>query len=159
MILSFKEKFPWGENTWFIDKIMASVKPQPNGKIVPKYHTIRTHNRFKKGTIIHMATGVRSKNYYQFNKGTYELQRVKCVQRFDLSFRSPNCVALYIDKKLMYCRNEQLTTEGHFLTLYGKEWMEQFVKNDGFESIDQFFKWFKKPVRRGSLIHWTDLKY
>ena len=30
--------------------------------------------------------------------------------------------------------------------------------NDGFDSVQQFFKWFNKDFE-GKIIHWTKLKY
>jgi hypothetical protein len=32
------------------------------------------------------------------------------------------------------------------------------MKNDGFESAEQFFNWFNGYFK-GKIIHWTDLKY
>lgn len=36
--------------------------------------------------------------------------------------------------------------------------VELLAINDGFESSDDFFAWFKKGFN-GSIIHWTDFKY
>ncbi len=33
------------------------------------------------------------------------------------------------------------------------------VKNDGFDHHQDFFNWFKKDVKDGIIIHFTDLKY
>lgn len=38
------------------------------------------------------------------------------------------------------------------------EEVEVLARNDGFDSISDFFKWFNKDFQ-GSIIHWTDLKY
>jgi hypothetical protein len=34
----------------------------------------------------------------------------------------------------------------------------QFVQNDGFDSIEDFFSYFDKGFK-GKIIHWTDLRY
>lgn len=36
--------------------------------------------------------------------------------------------------------------------------IEELAVNDGFDSAEDFFKWFKKDFR-GWIIHWTDKKY
>ena len=169
MILSFKQKFPWEEETFFEEKILLSagliacnrqhgIKPLlPSilfkDEYKPKRHTIRQSDRIKPGTILHMATGVRSKNYNQFNKDIPELAKCRATQRFDLTYRKNNVVALYIDKVLMFCRNREHLYE------ITPGWMQQFVENDGFRDEVHFFMWFTKPVRNGRIIHWTDLIY
>jgi len=150
MILGFKTTFPWGEATGFIDKILACVYPS---KYIPKRHTIRTGQRWKAGDWLHMATGVRTAKYQQFNKGVYELAKCRATQRFDLTYRNRDVVALYIDKKLKYCKNRDHVFE------VTPGWMDQFAKNDGFNDAEHFFKWFTGSVRNGQVIHWTDLKY
>jgi hypothetical protein len=165
MTLGFKTKFPWGEPTYFMQKIIASVpvpkdNPQSSpgnmfSSYAPKIHTIREGQRWKAGDLLHMATGVRTKQYHRFNEDIRELWFVKSVQRFDLKFRSPDVCILFIDKNIMYSKNAGENST----VIHGLEWMEQFVKNDGFESIDQFFRWFKEPVDNAQIIHWTDKKY
>lgn len=142
MILGFKKVFPWGEPTEFERKIIYFLK----------VHTIRNGQRWKAGNTIQMATGVRTKSYYQFNNGGYcGLDKVKSVQRIDIIFRSPEVIMIFIDRKLMYCRNRAIE--------FQKMWFLDFLQNDGFDNADQFWKWFTIPVRNGQLIHWTDLKY
>lgn len=153
MILGFKTKFPWGEPTFFWQKVLASALPQYQKLVDPKLHTIREGGRWKAGDWLHMATGVRTKQYAQFNRGIEPLAKCRATQRFDLTFRSGDCVALYIDKTLMYCKNKDHLYE------ITPGWMDQFVKNDGFDNKEQFFRWFTKSCRNFQLIHWTDLKY
>ena len=58
MILGFKQKFPWGEPTYFKEKILAGVGYGPiAGR--PKIHTIWDGFRWEKGMNIQMAYGVR----------------------------------------------------------------------------------------------------
>lgn len=165
MILGFKSYFPWGEPTLFFQKIIASVAVDPVNpqaspgnmfsSYQPKIHSIREGQRFKAGDLLHMATGVRSKHYNQFNKGIEQLSRVKSVQRFDLACRNPDRIILFVDRQIMYVRNFSNTT--HIEN--GLDWMHEFAMNDGFQDIDQFFRWFRKPIRNGQVIHWTDKKY
>lgn len=163
MILGFKLYFPWREPNFFWQKIMASIpvpldNPQSSpgnmfSSYQPKLHTIREGQRWKAGDVLHMATGVRSKNYHQFNKDIEELSKCRAVQRFDLTYRNRNCVALYIDKQLKYCKN------GDHVFEIEPCWMDWFARNDGFKDAEQFFRWFTASVRNGQIIHWTDLKY
>jgi hypothetical protein len=67
MVLGFKKEFPWGGPTYFKEKILIGAgygPPHP-----PKIHTIRAGDRWGAGMTIHMANGVRTKNYQQFNIG------------------------------------------------------------------------------------------
>jgi len=159
MILGFKTYFPWGEPTNFVHKILSAGRETHCFAIgsvetfIPKLHTIRTGQRWKAGDVLHMAIGVRTKKYDQFNRDIEELSKCRAVQRFDLTIRHEGCAALYIDKKLMYCRNRDHVFE------ITPGWMEQFSRNDGFTNSEQFFRWFKQSVRNGQIIHWTDLKY
>ena len=34
----------------------------------------------------------------------------------------------------------------------------RLAKNDGFNSLDEFFAWFNKDFT-GTIIHWSNLKY
>lgn len=43
-------------------------------------------------------------------------------------------------------------------TYFPEEQMIKLANNDGFDTTDDYFKWFNRDWR-GSLIHWTDLKY
>ena len=161
MILSFKQKFSWGEETFFKWKILNSVPgaepfQHPHTKKVfkPKFHTIRAGARWKPGMTIEMANGVRTKQYHQFNKDIPELSTVKSIQRVDLIFRPKHKMnqAILIDEEIMW------STDGkeHF---FGSLWMKQFIQNDGFDNLQQFFRFFDKPFKNYQLIHFTDLKY
>lgn len=128
MILGFKQQF--------VDKILDGSK----------IHTIREDKtkRWKLGNTIHFATGVRTKNYKQFHEGV-----CKEVQDFEVEY-DEDYVCVLIDGKVFYEKNESFVTQ--------TEAMLQLAKADGFESIDDFFKWFNSPFK-GRLIHWTDFVY
>ncbi len=166
MILGFKIKFPWGEKTNFKEKILAGVGktagayliPDGNGSFhdtpilidgnvmgyIPKIHTIRTDrpNRWKKGRTISMC--YRGKNYSildEFSKGISKLQHCTGVQTFELK--------TFGNFKIITIDGRQLGLAEHFI----------LAKNDGFEDIHQFYKWFNMVEFKGKIIHWTDFRY
>jgi hypothetical protein len=114
MVLGFKKQFP--------EKII-------NGE---KIHTIRKGYRWKAGTKIHFATGVRTKNYNQFNSGV-----CVSVQSIEIYYPSGNVI---IDGELFHKK----------VTL---------ARNDGFDSFEELQDWFGKGIFKGQIIHWTDFKY
>jgi hypothetical protein len=143
MTLGFKKTFPWGEPTYFKEKILAGAG---YGPIVsaPKIHTIREGNRWKPGMTIHMAYGVRTKKYEQFNKGIDGLQRVVSVQKIEIEiYGGGKIVRIIIDDKII-SDNPELTY--------------QLAVNDGFDNLFDFFKWFSKDFV-GQIIHWTKFRY
>ena len=183
MILGFKTKFDDGTPTMFVPKIVKSFFNSNNSlidsefifldqdyidsmlmdydfnSIVPKIHSIRAGKRFKPGMIIHMATGVRTKNYHCFAK-------VKCVSVQDIKFLwHPDRATLHdieIDNISRY-------DEGIGLII---------SENDGLK-LGDFFTWFFKASEtvdvnnqqlielgckqqkefNGQIVHWTNFKY
>jgi len=106
-----------------------------------KIHTIRKDqkNRWKAGRKIHFATGVRTSEYNQFMTGV-------CTGVQDINI---------------------MTGEIYHITINGRQ-IENFeisdlVKNDGFETLYEFYDFFEKTYGRGlfegKLIHWTDYRY
>lgn len=155
MILSFKthiEKKP----THFVQKILACVMPEFRKDFHPKIHTIRKGDRWKAGMLIHMATGVRTKNYFRFNGDGIGLDVCKSVQEIEIKHSSEKNKEILIDGELAY-----VVSTGKYITsqiFYPNYDFDEFVKNDGFESISDFFKFFNEDFE-GQIIHWTDLKY
>ncbi len=132
MILGFKHKF--------VPLILSGMKR----------HTIREDktNRWTKGKKIHFATGVRTKQYRQFDeKECISTQTIKIYHFSD-------SVAIEIDNCFF----------GHVLhhgidNIY--EYHHCILKlaiNDGFDTIEEFLKFFPKDFK-GKIIHWTNLKY
>lgn len=132
MILGFKTKFPWGEPTFFREKIFKLPGYRP------KTHTLRENFRFKPGTVINFATGVRTKHYNEFKRDTCKSTQTVVICRV------PNCGTpfVFVDGR---CLN-------HYET-------ERLALNDGFDSVEDFARWFSKPLYILQLIHWTDFKY
>ena len=91
MILGFKTQFPDKTPTFFPEKILACTFRDNSFYLMhrPKKHTIRSGQRWKAGMPIHMATGVRSKAYRQFNKNVPGLNKVISVQKIQIKWDNP----------------------------------------------------------------------
>lgn len=142
MILSFKIKFPWGKPTNFENKINRGVK----------IHSIREdrYGRWKVGRQIHMSHGIRTKNYRCFN----DKETCKSVQSIKIYYienggKCPS-VEIVIDGNIFY------KTENNFV-IYDRG-MIGLARNDGFDSVTDFFKWFDHDFE-GRIIWWRDFKY
>lgn len=158
MILAFSRKFPWGEPTFFKEKILLPYKDQLPAVLAfrpinlqfditmpPKLHSIREGHRWKAGMLLHMAYGIRSKNYEQFNIGVPALQKVVSVQ------------AVIINPKMRTVKINQ--GRNSWRTLYlQSEAQREFIVNDGFANASEFWRWFDTPFS-GEIIHWTNLEY
>lgn len=165
MILSFKQKFPNNQPTYFAEKIieglvqkkicsskraielsfihyMNIVVPDIYKKdIKPKLHTIKedSKGKWKAGNDIHFAYGVRTKNYFNF---------------------APIIPCLSIQKIRIECPTEYFNDQKIFIDdrLLSIEETQQLAYNDGFDCVAHFDLWFDKDFT-GKIIHWTDLKY
>lgn len=149
MILSYKQKFPWGRPTNFEQKIKEGIKK----------HTIRDdiHDRWKPGMMIQHAHGVRTSNYRCFAKGQCMSTQILEIKSIDwrsaiqnpreieaieaLSDKEPKVFQLYVDGR----------------QLDGSE-INDIARNDGFESTEDFFRWFNEPCTK-KIIHFTDFRY
>jgi uncharacterized protein YqfB (UPF0267 family) len=136
MVIGFKEQF---------------VEPILNGS---KIHTIREDatNRWKAGRVMDMATGVRTKAYNKFTE-----QICIGIQTIEIKWTVPSnndtiknrSVKVFIDGK---------NISHHWYKDTDELIMDVLAKNDGFETLQDFFGWFSEDFT-GKLIHWTDLKY
>ena len=130
MVLGFKTKNKKGELTFYREKILASKK----------IHTLRKGTRWKGGETIHMATGVRTKQYAQFNTDKPDLLLCVSVQAIRLDI---NDKKIFVDDRELYV-DEQLL----------------LAQNDGFCNLVVFWNWFKDAKELpNQIIHWTDFKY
>lgn len=105
-----------------------------------KIHSIRKGNRWKEGMKIHCATGVRTKEYNQFDE-----KMCVSVQNIKMEWLKP-----FSEQKHLF-----ITIDNHTLSI---EEMEVLSQNDGFEDLEDFFEWFSEDFD-GQIIHWTDFKY
>lgn len=139
MIISYKKQFPWGKPTNFKQKILDGTK----------IHTMREDKlgRWKAGRHIHHAHGVRTKNYDCFLEND-------CVSdqkvRIERSKGNKDFVTISINEEPFYLRQGGIVVFDNG--------MIELAKNDGFDSVDDFFKWFDSDFS-GKIIHWTDFKY
>lgn len=166
MILGFTQKWPiemglWGHQpTNFVERIWKSQTPDslPQSKfrpaidptvldteewglIHPKLHTIRkdSADRWKEGNDIHFYINVRKRDQFKFAP----IVKVKSVQKIEIKhsgekWRMP---WVFIDGNML------ISPE-----------IKRLALNDGFDSVEQFFAWFKEDFE-GKIIHWTDLTY
>ncbi len=124
---------------------------------IPKLHTIREDpkNLWVPGRKIHMVVFNRTKNRFQFAP----VLEVKSVQYFQIIrfnyITNEDSPTVYIgdtkeDVMPFYFDDPKAS--------YGIDDMKKLALNDGFNSIDHFFKWFNSDFT-GKIIHWTDLRY
>lgn len=124
MVIGFKKQF--------VAKIKAGTK----------CHTIREdkRNRWKAGMKMHMATGVRTKNYKQF------CETLTCISIQKIQI-------IYYDS-IMY-HYAEVFIDGNKLS---QKKVNELAINDGFKDEVEFFKWFTEDFK-GKIIHWTNKKY
>lgn len=151
MILGFKTEME-GKPTFFVEKIRACVSPTHAKTWTPKIHTIRKGHRWKAGTKMHMAIGVRTPDYYQFNTGEYAaLDHCVSVQDIEIIPATDQ----YPRRVIVRWENWHYRPDMRIVS--GKD-IELLAKNDGFESVDDFWNWFKEDFK-GQIIHFTDFRY
>lgn len=139
MTLGFKTKVN-GKLTHFVQKILACVLAEWAEAYVPKKHTIRHGKRWFAGRKLHLAIGVRTKNYLQFNKNIKGLEVCKSVQDIKITHQGG---AMYVE------------VDGKHLP---SDKVKELAINDGFDTLEDFMEWFNTDFE-GQIIHWTDLKY
>lgn len=153
--------------TYFVEKIWAGIKDHEvtvelrnylHSKynmqksilfVKPKIHTIREDksNRWKIGNKIHFVINNRTKNRLQFAP----VLTVKAIQEIIIK-HNKGIIDVWIDGT-MY----------EVITFNNKpvDWpplIQELAVNDGFDSVEDFFKWFDKDFK-GKIIHWTDFIY
>lgn len=111
----------------------------------PKIHTIRhdEKDRWKAGMNIHFVINNRTKNRYQF------APVVKCT-----SVQEINIVYWYNPKTEMFDKPEVYIDK----KVLNKTKLEALALNDGFDSVKDFFAYFKTNFN-GKIIHWTNTRY
>jgi hypothetical protein len=166
MILPFSTQLN-GKPTYFVEKIhkgfrlmelimKAGIDPSihypPNynyvvkDKLSHKIHTIREDKkeRWKPGTKIDFFINCRQKNMFRFAPvlPVVSVQKVQIMYKPESVFFARSYPAdVYVD---------EIKLEVHEIP--------EFIKNDGFETAEAFFKYFNEDFT-GKIIHWTDLKY
>lgn len=148
MIIGYKRVFPWGAPTYFNEKILNEAGGVYGYR---KIHTLREdkHERWKAGNTIHHAYGTRTKQYNNFltNECT-------AVQKIGFLYRGKSVI---------------VEIDGHEYARLPINWngsckyedihrMTELAHNDGFDSIDDFLRWFDHDMTL-RMIHWTDKLY
>lgn len=118
----------------------------------PKIHTIREDKkeRWKPGTKIDFFINCRQKDMFRFAP-VLEVASVQKVQIMWFNTFGTNEARVFIDDESFACVKfeKEMIVTGKIL---------EFAKNDGFDSIEDFFAYFNKDFT-GKIIHWTDLRY
>lgn len=175
MILPFSTQLN-GKPTYFVERIhkgiranymLAPVDPSvhypPNynfvakDKLPQKIHTIREDkkNRWKVGTNIDFFINCRQKDMFRFAPVVPVVSIQEVEIKYFLSGKKKQ-ITIFIDQKKYVCIDY---TFGVNVTDFDKQKiMLEFAKNDGFDSVEEFFKYFNEDFK-GKIIHWTDFKY
>jgi hypothetical protein len=164
MILGFMQRFPWKEPTYFREKILAGAGRGPIVSM-PKIHTMRVDSsgRWKAGMKIQMVyRGPKYSISDHFNKGIPEIESCISTQRVQITWIFKN---EYV-QTILPCKKIK-GPHGEF-EYYPSVWVEDnqlsnteilmLAINDGFDGLDDFFRWFKNDFT-GKIIHWTNFKY
>lgn len=158
MILGFKTHWPSGKPTHFKEKILATTRPEYFHDYTPKIHTVRAGDRWPEPQrwqpvqLIHMATGVRTKNYQQFNEeeiiqGSTRNTNVRAVQRIQIWSDGEDSILLIGPGDAPFRSEAE---------------KEKFAINDGFKSWAELLTWFFPKGSgdfSGIIIHFTDHFY
>lgn len=116
---------------------------------MPKIHTIRkdAFNRWRVNMIIHFVINNRTPKRFQFAP----LLPVLSIQQIKIHYigfpSSGYKIRVLIDNNLFYQEGSPVDRG-----------MLQLAINDGFNSVEDFFKYFSSDFE-GKIIHWTDFEY
>ncbi|RTY93224.1 hypothetical protein EKM01_03755 [Flavobacterium sp. RSP46] len=118
----------------------------------PKIHTIREdkNDRWKPGTKIDFFINCRQKDMFRFTP-VLPVVSVQGVEIIWVELFGIKVVHVFIEKEFF----AKVKFDSEMIV---KDDMLRLAKNDGFDTIEDFFAYFNKDFK-GKLIHWTDLKY
>lgn len=185
MILGFKTKTDDGKPTLFPEKVLQCLmsevwisivawneimKDSPYGQMAvgtfkPKLHSMREdiHDRWKPGVMIDFFTGVRTKQAYRFapRVKVVSVQKVEIKRVDDMRFENEDKTVYRVDVyspvlKETFVMAFQVLVDGKALV---RSKIKALAINDGFETAEDFFSWFKNNGWKGKIIHWTNLRY
>lgn len=110
----------------------------------PKLHTIRTDEkrRWKAGMDIHAVIHNRTPKRLQF------LPTFKCTGVQEISI-NPTHRTILVEASIYGLKSWKAIFEDD---------IEQLAINDGFDSVEDFWSYFKEPFE-GVIIHWTNKRY
>ena len=170
MKLSFATQIN-GQETHFMDKILGGLADQklitdksynyfvkkcinsrPLNDFIftadQKIHTIRkdANNRWKSGNRIDFVSNNRASKLFHFAP-VVECKSVQFIQ-----IKNNDIIG-----KRVFVDNPEY--DNLFLKELKPEEIEILSKNDGFDSVDDFWNFFANSTFTGKIIHWTDKKY
>lgn len=122
----------------------------------PKLHTMREdkNDLWHAGVDIHYVINNRTSNRFQFAPVTPCISTQKVNIVYENREAGNRRVMIAIDGRME--GGASFYPSGQLATVWGIT--DQLAINDGFESVEDFFKYFNKTCER-KLIHWTNLKY
>lgn len=166
--------------SYFVEKILSGIYPINQTifpacfkkelvrygfmmKVKPKLHTIRADpkNRWRAGRLIHLAINTRSPGYFQFAPvmPVVSVQKIKFDwTEADLTPIKKRYLSVFILKRGYAHPAYPDTWHKYVWTRLTDEVVKELARNDGFNSVDDFFKYFNEDFT-GSIIHWTDKTY
>jgi hypothetical protein len=184
MILPFSTQLN-GKPTYFVEKILASLiahSKSTNNQLLladimrfayryseffkvdyeqflskikevkPKHHTMRedSKDRWNDNCLVHFFINIRTKLRFLFAP----VLPVVSTQKVSIFWATKYMVIVEVDDK--YIGNA--IWDRSFLGMSCDLKVRELSKNDGFDTIEDFFAYFKEDFR-GKIIHWTDLRY
>ena len=106
--------------------------------LIPKLHTIRRGQRWKKGMKIHMVINNRTEKRFQFTP----VLECTGVQDVEIKFTNPGFY-------------HPTWVDGELLNIHS---LKKLAVNNGFLYVDDFFRFFNSYFS-GQIVHWTDIRY
>lgn len=180
MTLAFSQELN-GNPTYFVEKIVQGLMLNANnedllntnkwaeialadnyvlcdkwyeGKLHSKIHTIREDKskRWKVGNKIHFVINNRTPKRYQFAP----IYEVVAIQDIEIVWNNP--------QKMNFKSSSAIEVNDNFASvlidgrLMSFPLVSKLARNDGFESVNDFFGWFNQDFN-GKIIHWTHYRY
>lgn len=132
-------------------------------ELIPKTHSIRrdAKDRWKVGMSIDFFINIRTKSAHLFAPRV----PVKSLQKIKFTWKEKpegfQIMGTFVDRTCEINIDGKFYGDAYFYKgelMSGSYTLEQLAHNDGFNTVEEFFAWFKEDFT-GKLIHWTNLKY
>lgn len=168
MILSFMTHFENGKPTYFLDKIQECESVEKKSVLVVLYQTIRLHKNLPYDvftTIVDLDRTVNPKIHTLRRDKQNKWKKGKKIEF--VIFEGTHIETCFSEGKCTGIQRVVLVPEAKEITLIDSsakfgmrqiEDIEQFAKNEGFDSVEEFWEYYDKPEAY-TIIHWTDFKY
>lgn len=128
-----------------------------------KLHTIREdkNDRWKVGTKIDFFINVRQPSMFRFAPVLPVVSTQKIYLAWKENTENLTYCGITYDRTCTILIDDLFYGDAYLLNDYvvtSSYNIESFAHNDGFDTIEDFFNYFKNDFK-GKLIHWTPLKY